>query len=172
MQKVLIVLAAAALAGTAVASGGTQKGLDPKKIFEVMKQLQGSWHGESKSGMKEDLETKLIGGGAVLMETSSLNMATMYHLDGSRVLLTHYCEAMNQPRLKAASISPDGKKIVFTFLDGTNMKSRDSGHMDKVVFEFIDKDTYRNKWTWYQNGKERWMEDFTYRRTKPAEKAS
>lgn len=163
MMKTPAIVSLIVLGGIVQATPGKAEP-SAKKVFAAMKQLQGKWQGQSQTGMKETLETKLIGGGVVLMETSSLNMATMYHMDGDRVLLTHYCEAMNQPRLEAASISPDSKKVVFTFIDGTNMKNRNAGHMDKVVFEFIDKDTYRNKWTWFQNGKEKWMEDFTYHR--------
>ncbi|HWD37580.1 MAG TPA: hypothetical protein VG944_01915 [Fimbriimonas sp.] len=165
MNIAALSIASALLAGHVAPAKGPVKS---QSLFNKMKFMQGGWHGESKSGMKEDLDIKLIAGDAVLMETSNLGMVTMYHLDGERLLLTHYCMAKNQPRLLASEASDDGKTVTFTFLDGTNMKSRNVGHMDKVVFEFIDKDTYRSKWTWYQDGKERWMEDFTYRRIKPA----
>jgi hypothetical protein len=85
-------------------------------------------------------------------------MATAIHMDGERLVLTHYCVARNQPRLVATDISDDGRRIVFTFLDGTGMASRDTGHMDKAVFELIDDDHYTTHWTWYSKGEERWME--------------
>jgi hypothetical protein len=31
--------------------------------------------------------------------------------------------------------------------------------MDKAVFHFIDEDHMVSRWTWYQNGKENWMEE-------------
>jgi len=166
MKTLFVTVGLLSLATLGASGDPKAPAVDAKKLFEAMKQLQGSWEGTSKSGMKENLETKLMAGGSVLMETSSLGMITMYHLDSDRMLLTHYCMAKNQPRLKATSVSPDGKTVTFSFVDGTNLPNRNVGHMDKVVFEFLDKDTYRNKWTWYAKGKEQWMEDFTYRRVK------
>lgn len=145
--------------------------VDAEKVFKMLSGLTGQWEGTSKSGMKEKLDAKLIAQGSVLMETSSMGMATMYHRDGDRVLLTHYCMAKNQPRLQATSLSPDGKEITFTFLDGTGMKNRNVGHMDKVVMRVIDKDSYSAKWTWYEKGKHQWMEDVMFRRVvKPTAK--
>jgi hypothetical protein len=85
-------------------------------------------------------------------------MVSMVHLDGERLLLTHYCVARNQPRLVASEFSDDGRTILFTFLDGTGMSSRDQGHMDKARFRFTGDDQYTTQWTWYQNGAERWLE--------------
>ena len=39
------------------------------------------------------------------------------------------------------------------------MPSRDKGHMDKVIMRIIDEDHFSEKWTWYQDGKENWMEE-------------
>ena len=91
-------------------------------------------------------------------------MATLFFLDGERLLLTHYCEAGNQPTLVASSSAPDGSSVTFTFLSGTGMRSRDDGHMDKVVVRFIDGAHFSSQWTWYQDGKERWLEEIAYRR--------
>ena len=168
MKKVLAIIGGLGLVTLSLAGPGTGATPKAKVVFETLKRMVGTWEGKSQTGMKETLDVQLIAEGSAIMETSSLHMATMYHPDGDRVLLTHYCMARNQPRLKATSVSPDGKAITFTFLDGTNMANRNVGHMDKVVIRFVDKDTYRSQWTWFQNGKEKWMEDFTYRRTKKA----
>ena len=88
----------------------------------------------------------------------------MYHLDGERLMLTHYCVAKNQPRLLATSFSDNGKTVTFTFLDGTNLPSRDRGHMDKVIIRFVDNNHVISQWSWYQNGKESWMEEIQLER--------
>jgi len=36
--------------------------------------------------------------------------------------------------------------------------------MDKAVFRFIDDSHVRSQWTWYQNGKESWMEEIALER--------
>ena len=84
--------------------------------------------------------------------------------DGDRFMLTHYCVAGSQPRLAATAFEEEGKVITFTFLDATNLKSRDQGHMDKAVFRFKDENSFTTQWTWYQNGKESWMEEIRMER--------
>jgi hypothetical protein len=147
--------------------------------YDRIKAMAGQWEGKSSKGWTEILDIEIIAGGSCVMEKSRFahgespdsGMATMYHLDGPDLLLTHYCMAKNQPRLKATEISDDGKTLLFTFLDGTNMASRDVGHMDKVRMNFEDNDHYKSQWTFYQDGKEKWMEAIEYKRIdKPATK--
>ena len=64
-----------------------------------------------------------------------------------------------QPRLLATSFDDDGRTLTFTFLDGTSLPSRDRGHMDKLVLRFLDENHMIKQWTWYQNGKEEWLEE-------------
>ncbi len=132
--------------------------------FERFKKLEGKWNGRSTKGWEEVLTFKTIAGGSVVVETSfdahpNETMMTMYHLDGDRLMLTHYCVARNQPRLVATSFSDGGKTVTFTFIDGGNLASRDRGHMDKAVFRFVDDNHATSQWTWYQDGKESWMEE-------------
>jgi len=132
--------------------------------FERLKATEGVWEGRSTKGWVERTVIKTIAGGSCVMSTSfdahpNESMVTMYHLDGEHLMLTHYCVAGNQPRMRATEISPDGSRIVFTFLDGTNLPSRDRGHMDQAIFRFESPDCFTSRWTWYQNGKERWMEE-------------
>jgi hypothetical protein len=70
---------------------------------------------------------------------------TMFHLDGDRLLLTHYCDAGNQPRM-TGTVSPDGKTITFNFVDATNLLSSQAGHMQRVVFNLIDSDHHTERW--------------------------
>ena len=132
--------------------------------FEQFKKLEGKWRGRSTKGWEEVLTFKTIAGGSVVVGTSfdahpNETMMTMYHLDGQRLMLTHFCVAKNQPRLVATSFADGGKTVTFTFLDGGNLPSRDRGHMDKAIFRFIDDNHTTSQWTWYQDGKEKWMEE-------------
>ena len=143
-----------------------------KAAFEKLKQvLDGDWEGKSTKGWTERVSYRAIAGGSVLMELSygahpNEWMATMYHMDGDKLMLTHYCMAKNQPRLVATEISDDFGKMTFEFKDATNIASRDKGHMDKVVIRLTDPDHFSSRWTWYQDGKENWMEDIEHRRIK------
>jgi len=74
---------------------------------------------------------------------------TMFYLDGDRLLLTHYCDAGNRPRM-AARVSPDGNTIEFDFVDvagGTKY-----GHMDHAVFTIIDANHHTEDWTYLMPG--------------------
>lgn len=142
-----------------------------KDTFERFKRLDGKWTGRSTKGWQESITFKTIAQGSVVHESSfdahpNETMATMYYLDGERLLLTHYCVSKTQPRLLATAFENGGRKITFTFLDGGNLPSRDKGHMDKVVFNFADDDHFSSQWTWYQSGQEKWLEEIQYERTK------
>lgn len=142
-----------------------------RSAFERFKTLSGSWEGKSTKGWAEVNNYRVIARGSVVMGTSfdahpNETMVTMFHMDGDRLMLTHYCVAKNQPRMVATEISADGAEVTFEFLDGTNMSSRDKGHMDKAVFRFKSDDEFTSQWTWYQDGQESWMEEIRNTRQK------
>jgi hypothetical protein len=148
-----------------------------KQGFEHFKTLAGEWVGTSTKGWQEQIRFNVIANGSAVEERSfdahpGETMLTIVHLDGERLMLTHYCAAKNQPRLLATKISPDGKTYEFTFLDATNLPSRDKGHMDKAVYRFVDADHFTTQWTWYQDGKEKWLEEIEMVRISKAETAA
>jgi hypothetical protein len=157
-------IAVLALAGSAEAAA-----VDAERLFERIKSLEGQWHGKSTKGWEERGKVQVIAGGSAVMFTSfdahpGETMVTMVHLDGDRLLLTHYCVAKNQPRLVATRYDEAAGVATFEYLDG--LRSRDKGHMDKVVMTFTDSNHYRSRWTWCQNGQERWMEEIERMRVK------
>jgi hypothetical protein len=144
-----------------------------KATFERLKRMEGVWRGQSTRGWNEEIRMKVIAGGSAILQTSfdahpGEAMATLFHLDGDRLMLTHYCIAKNQPRLVATAFDDEGKTVTFTFLDATNLPSRDRGHMDRVVYRFLDDDQYTSQWSWYQDGEERWLEVITATRQRDA----
>ena len=80
-------------------------------------------------------------------------MITMYHPDNDSILMTHYCEANNQPRMQTAS-AEGGKSLTFSFVDVANLKNDEDGHMRNVVLTFVDKDHFNAEWTYREKGKE------------------
>ena len=138
----------------AVAQSGSQKS------FDAMKSLAGNWEGQNSMGGPIQVSYRLTSGGSAIlseiqmeMQGHSEDMITMIHLDGGRLLLTHYCEAGNQPRMQATA-SPDGKTITFNFLDATNLSSPEAGHMHRVVFTFMDANHHTEDWRFLDHGKE------------------
>jgi hypothetical protein len=119
-----------------------------QKSFEQLKALEGTWEGTFE-GMTMQVTLRVTSRGNALMHemrgAGPDDPITMFHLDGERLLLTHYCDAGNQPRM-AATISPDGKTIVFDFLEATNLLPSQHGHMQRATFTFIDADHHTERW--------------------------
>jgi hypothetical protein len=67
-------------------------------------------------------------------------MSTVYHLDGDELRLTHYCSAGNQPRMKATSVSADGRTIEFELVDVTNLSKTGPRYTHKAKVSLIDED--------------------------------
>lgn len=166
------VLAADAASTDASTTPGAAPASPSRVAFERFKALAGEWRGKSTRGWTDAVSFQVLGGEAAVLQTTRFDgpdaepMATVFHLDGERLLLTHYCMAGSQPRMEATEISPDGREITFTFLDATNLASRDVGHMDKAVYHLRDDGHYSTRWTWYQDGKERWLEEVEVERAR------
>jgi hypothetical protein len=140
-----------------------------------MARLAGRWTGSSTEGWDARIDCDLIAGGSVLAMSTYFEahpedtMMVLVHMDRGRLVLTHYCVAGNQPRLVATEIAPDASELVFGFLDATDLHSRDQGHMDRVVYRFGSDDAFTSRWTWFQQGSKRWLEEIEYRRRDPAD---
>ena len=108
----------------------------------------------------------MIAGGSALMSEihgkGPENMITMFHMDGDRLVMTHYCGAGNQPRMKV--VAADAKSVSFEFFDGTNIAPGD-GHMQHATFTQTDANHHTEEWVFVDHGKEM-KESFTYERTK------
>ncbi len=126
--------------------------------FEKMKSLVGEWQGKSLDGNTAKVSYTLVSDNSALMEKLVMggesDMVTMYHPDGDHLMMTHYCSAHNQPRMRSQIASAEGKEIVFDLMDVTNLSAPDAGHMRKLVVTFEDKDHFSQEWTWREKGKE------------------
>jgi catechol 2,3-dioxygenase-like lactoylglutathione lyase family enzyme len=139
-----------------------------RAAFDRLAALAGRWRVESSKGWSEEVTFELIARGSAVVQRTRFaaspeeTMITVFHLDGDRLMLTHYCEARNQPRLVATEVT--GDRLVFELLDATSLASRDQGHMDRAVYELGDDGGFTSRWTWYQGGEERWLEEIVHRR--------
>lgn len=140
---------------------------DAQKTFDKLKTLDGMWEGKSPEGQDVQVSYRSTSNGSALMSEilGKEDMITMFHLDGNRLLMTHYCGAGNQPRMKATA-SADGKTITFDFLDATNLASADAGHMHRMVLNLIDPNHHTEEWTFLDHGKQM-KETFALQRKNP-----
>ena len=127
--------------------------------FDKLKSLVGVWQGTTKDGKPVQVSYKLVSAGTSLMETLDMgehkeNMITMYHMDGDRILMTHYCSMGNEPRMRAASASRKDNKLTFKFVDVANLAAAGAPHMHGLVFTFKDNDHITQEWTMRAKGKD------------------
>jgi len=139
---------------------------DAHKSFDLLKGMEGKWSGKNQQGQPVEVTFRMTAGGSALMSEihghGPENMITMFHMDRDRLLMTHYCGAGNQPRMKV--IASDAKSVSFEFFDGTNIGPGD-GHMQHVTFAQPDADHHTEEWVFAGNGKEM-RELFTLERVK------
>jgi hypothetical protein len=141
---------------------------DAQKSFDQLKTLAGTWHAtfttdppvkEMGDGKMGDVSLRVTSRGNALVHemgetgkddpTKYDHPVTMFYLDNDRLILTHYCDAGNRPRM-AARVSPDGKTLEFDFLDVAG--STKYGHMQHAVFTFIDANHHTEDWTYLMPG--------------------
>jgi hypothetical protein len=127
--------------------------------FEKMKSLVGEWKGTSVDKKPATVIYTLVSDNSALMERLAMGgeseMVTMYHPDGDHLMMTHYCSARNQPRMRSQTVSAEINNISFDLVDVTNLSAPDAGHMKRLVLTFTDKDHFTQEWTWIQKGKEK-----------------
>ena len=149
---------------------------DAQKSFDRMKTLAGTWEGHVTTlPQRAEIEGKLTQvslrvtsmGHTLMHEATGAGRPddpiTMFVVDGDRLLLTHYCDADNRPRM-AGKMSPDGKTVEFEFLDVSG--NLQYGHMQHAVFTIVDANHHTEDWTYMEPGDNPVHAHFDLQRTK------
>jgi hypothetical protein len=143
----MISLAVLALSGHSVLAQSK-----PESGFDQLKMLVGEWEGKTQSGKAVRVSYRLVSAGSALLETlhppDESEMVTVYHADGERVAVTHFCSANNQPRMQTVPISGPVKQLSFSFVGASNLASPEDGHMHRLAVTLEDKDHFTQRWTW------------------------
>ena len=142
---------------------------DAQKSFTFMKTLAGTWQGavtidppqhDMGNGKPTQVTMRVTSRGNALVHEMSEAGApqdptkydhpvTMLYLDTDRLLLTHYCDAGNRPRM-VGKASADGKTVEFDLLDVSG--STQFGHMQHAVFTSVDANHHIEDWTYMMPG--------------------
>src|ERR1700730_12086905 len=156
------------LSAVALAQSDTQKS-GAQKSFDTLKTLAGNWTVPATLNPPQpEMGLLRLGqlslpvtprGNALVHEMKQAGKpddpnhydhpVTMFYQDGDRLLLTHYCDAGNRPRMVART-SPDGKTLEFDFVDVAG--STDYGHMHHAMFTCIDANHHIEDWTYMMPG--------------------
>ncbi|HEX4912550.1 MAG TPA: hypothetical protein VFV51_01270 [Vicinamibacterales bacterium] len=118
--KSLVTLFACVVVMAAAPSPLVAAGKTPAEAaFDRLKSLAGTWETRVDSTRTGVATYTVTGGGNVVLEVMG-GMATAYHFDKDTLMMTHYCGAGNQPRMRAMTIGKDGRHIAFQMFDITN----------------------------------------------------
>ncbi len=175
MSAALFSLSTVVFAQSHVHTGEPQKS-GAQESFDKLKSLAGSWEGRVTTiPVTPEMDGKLMQislrvtsmGNALMHEMTGGGRPddpiTMLYLDGDRVMLTHYCDAGNRPRM-TGKIAPDGKTVEFEFLDVAG--SLEYGHMHHAVFTALDANHHTEDWTYMGPGDHPVRAHFDLQRTK------
>ena len=154
MRKGLVIAGVLLLApGLAVFAG------DDSGVMKKLAALEGDWMLLDEEGRETDVvgsTFRLTAGGSALVETMFPNdgheMVNMYHADGDRVLMTHYCAAGNQPRL-VVEATDDENRLELRFESITNLATPETTYMSQAVYVFHGDDRLTTRWRSMTDGK-------------------
>ncbi len=126
--------------------------------FDKLKALAGEWQGKTSEGAPGKVTYRIASGGSTIIETlmpaNEPEMVSVYHRDGDNLVMTHYCSAGNQPRMRAEVPTGEINKLEFKFVDATNLKHATDGHINHMTITFQDKDHITVVWVWREKGKD------------------
>ena len=144
--------------------------------FATMKALAGEWEGSiitnppepSVQGKVAHVTLRVTSMGNALLHEMNIpgrpdDPITMFYQEDGRLILTHYCDAGNRPRMEGKPSSA-GKGVEFSLLNVSG--SMEEGHMHGAAFSVIEPDHHTEDWTFMVPGKGPVQAHFDLRRKK------
>jgi hypothetical protein len=127
-----------------------------EEAFDRLASLKGEWKGEI-NGVDTTLIYTLTANGSALMEKcrpgKGPEMITMFTIDGDHLIATHYCSAKNQPQMATPTITDAQKRLVFSLVRVTGLKSADDWHNTGLTVIQEDNDHLTQEWSYQFKGK-------------------
>ena len=123
--------------------------------FKQLTSLIGNWEGKFPDGRSHSVSYRLTAGGSVLVEIWTLapgrESMTLYHLDDTVLIATHYCPQGNQPRLQFVK-GDESNKLSFKFRDGTNLQVKNKSHQHAFWIRLLGNKSFERSETYIENG--------------------
>ncbi|MGQ0627455.1 MAG: hypothetical protein ACT4PL_05060 [Phycisphaerales bacterium] len=118
-------------------------------MLDQVKSLAGTWDMvDDKGGTKPGVVYSVFANGSAVREVmfpgSDHEMTNIYHMDGSSLVVTHYCAQGNQPRMRCTAATPG--QLPFVFDSVTNMTARDQSYMGGLTLVIMNPTTLQQKW--------------------------
>ncbi|HEX3554958.1 MAG TPA: hypothetical protein VIA62_17170 [Thermoanaerobaculia bacterium] len=179
-------LAAAALLTSLAMPGLRAQALPPEHItdhvdarvaFHRLLGLAGEWNGTAgKESIPATVTYRVSANGTVVTEVlfpgTDHEMMTLYYLQGSDLLATHYCAMGNRPQFKLDLMKSTPKELIFNFDGGAGFNPGKDNHIHNGRIAFKDDGKLESFWSFYWAGEEKSVEDFHLTRAAKTGKAS
>ena len=140
--------------------------------FDKLKGLVGTWKGTAEMGGGKPMEVtntfELTSNGTAILEKvcagSPHEMVSVYHAEGGKMMMTHYCSLGNQPKMTLMKSTDDS--LVFAMKGTSGIKSAKDMHMHAMTITWKDKDHITENWSMYNEGKDQGAKPFVLTRVK------
>ena len=130
--------------------------------FETFKGLRGRWQIQSGGRtLPIEMSYDLASNGSIVTEQFGKELSVIYP-DGDSLLMTHFCNSGNQPRLR---LKQGGRSGVFEFemFDITNLKDATLAHVEKIAYRVVDNQKMEVEILW-KKGESQESEKYTLTR--------
>jgi len=118
-----------------------------QKPFEVFKSLQGQWAISAGDKTLPFHMTYALGSnGSIVTEQFGKELSVFYS-DKGDLLMTHFCNRGNQPRLKLKA-GGAARRYEFDMFDITNLKDPADDHVHAIIYEIPDPQHIRLEIIW------------------------
>lgn len=169
VMALAVLASGAVLGGCQTGGGGARSASNPSQmivapatteqkaaLLDQVKALAGTWEGRNDKGEVTSTHVFSVSSNGnavreVMFPGSSHEMTNMYHMNGSRLMMTHYCAVGNQPRMMSTGGSTPGK-IVMVFDSVTNNSVETDHCMGNMTLEIVSKDVIRQHWSGWEKG--------------------
>lgn len=128
----------------------------PSPALNELRSLAGEWEMTDKDGKRTTAAVfRVVASGSAVVQTmfpgSEHEMVNMYHMDGDKVVVTHYCAIGNQPRM--VSGAPVNGVYRFKLDRVSNLSDRAGAYMGELTLTVKGRDAYSENWGHFKDGK-------------------
>jgi len=144
-MRILVVAGVLGVARLAAASP------DAQTPFEALKRLAGRWQARADTTHPPIEMTYDVGSkGSIVTEQFGKELS-VFHRDGDRLSMIHFCNAGNQPRLVLVESGP--QRLAFEAISTTNLTAPDAAHVQRISYAFADATHFTLEIVWAQGEK-------------------
>ena len=113
----------------------------------------------------------MTAGGSAVVETlfpgAPHEMMSVYYMDGDHLVMTHYCDSGNQPKLMLSD-GTTPTELKFEFASGTNVDPGKGMHIHGATIRPLERDVLEEEWAGWHDGKPAHVMKFHLARSAPS----